>query len=184
MLQASLHRTASHVRLHIREALFAGEGAEPVGPISLDLRDAERLTLSFATNREASVAAMLAAAIVKPTAGSVLVNGFDSRIQPAACKRVAGYVPHDPLPLTRARFWELIAYRADLWAIDPKRARTLSEDLLARLAGIHEAFAYPLAAALVTSPQFLVLDRPQPSFEATIGAVAVGCAILTTRVSS
>jgi len=168
----------------MRDALFAGEGAQPVGPISFDLRDGERMTLAFATDREASVAAMLAAAIVKPTAGSVLVDGFDSRVQPAACKRVVGYVPHDPLPLARARFRELISYRAGLWGIDPGQAQSLADDLLARLGLVHEAFAYPLAAALVTSPRFLILDRPQAAYEATIDAAAAGCAVLTMRASA
>ncbi len=166
----------------MRQARFAGEGAPPVGPIEVDLHDGERVALSFATNREASVAAMLAAAIVKPTGGSVLVDSFDSRIQPAACKRVVGYVPRDPLPLDRERFRDLVSYRAQLWGIDPQRALSFSKRLLERLAGVHEAFAYPIVAALVTSPHVLIVDRAQPSSEAAILAAADGCAILSMRV--
>jgi ABC-type taurine transport system ATPase subunit len=170
------------MELRMREALFFGEDAEPVGPVSFALGIGERLDLSFATQREAAVVAMLASAIVKPAEGCVLVDGFDSRIQPAACKRAVGYVPHDPVPLSRPRFRDLIAYRALLWGVDPQLAQSRAAELLVRLEGVHEAFAYPLAAALVTEPQFLILDRPQPAYAQRIADAAGGRATLATHV--
>jgi hypothetical protein len=53
-----------------------------------------------------------------------------------------------------------------------------------RLDGMHEAFAFPLAAALVGGPRILVLDRPQPAYVSQIFAAAGPRAIFSTHVSA
>ena len=67
--------------------------------------------------------ATMAAALVKPTSGIVLIGEYDPRVQPVHCKRIAAYVPHDPLPFGEMSAEHFIDYRAALWDIDPERAR-------------------------------------------------------------
>jgi hypothetical protein len=55
--------------------------------------------------------------------------------------------------------------------------------LLARLDGVHEAFAYPLVGALLAQPRLLVLDRPQTAYAQQILDAAGDCAIFSTHVS-
>jgi ABC-type taurine transport system ATPase subunit len=148
----------------MREASF-GTSAAAVGPITLDVHPGERVVRVFAGPREATIAAMLAAGIAKAASGSVLIGQFDPRVQSAHCKRIAAFVPHAALPLPdESEFERYIAYRAALWGVDPMRAIAQAKLLMERLEGVHEAFAYPLAGALVAAPELLVLDRPQSAY--------------------
>lgn len=162
----------------MQEASYARRGEAIAAPTTLRIQAAERATRICANAREAEAVAMMAAALLRPTSGSVLIGEYDPRVQPAHCKRIAAFVPHDPLPLSHIDADRFIAYRAALWDIDRQRARAHAAQLLERLRGLHEAFAYPIAAALLPSPQLLVLDRPQPGTLDTIASAADGCAIL------
>jgi ABC-type taurine transport system ATPase subunit len=166
----------------MRDARFLARGTG-AGPITLDVARGERSARAFASGREASIVAMLAAGIVKASEGSVLLDSYDPRVQPVQCKRIAAFVPHDPLPLVDADFQEYIAYRAALWGID--RARALAHALLIvqRLEGVHEAFAYPIAGALIGAPQLLVLDRPQAAYARCILDAAGPRAVFSTHAS-
>jgi ABC-type sulfate/molybdate transport systems ATPase subunit len=156
----------------MRDARFGGAG-DAVGPISVDVSAGERVTLVCASAREAAVTAMLAAGLVKATAGNVSIGEFDPRVQPVHCKRIAAYVPHAAMPLPEMDFERYIAYRAALWNVDGMRARTHAKLILERLEGVHEAFAFPLAGALITPAALVVLERPQPAYAEQISA-AVG----------
>ncbi|MBV8489848.1 MAG: hypothetical protein JO199_04890 [Candidatus Eremiobacteraeota bacterium] len=166
--------------LRMREAGFEGDGVQ-LGPLTLDLPGGEYATSVFADPRHAAIAARLAAGIVKATYGSVSIDAFDPRVQPAHCKRIAAFVPHDPLPPGEFDFERYVAYRAALWDVDPIRAIAHAKLLLERLDGVHEAFAYPLAGALVSNPKLLVLDRPAAAYAPQILAAAGPRAIFSTH---
>jgi ABC-type multidrug transport system ATPase subunit len=167
--------------LRMRDAAYVHNGETIVAPTSLDLAPGERVTRSCASAQEAQTLAMMAAALARATAGSVTIGEYDPRVQPVHCKRIAAFVPHDPLPLSQIDAERYIAYRAALWDVDLDVARTRVKSLLARLDGLHEAFAYPIAGALVPAPQLLVLDRPQPIFVPQILQAAGDCAILIAQ---
>jgi hypothetical protein len=170
--------------LRMRDAAYARRGETVVNPTTLDLAPGERVTRICSGHREAEGLAMMAAALIRATAGSVEIGEYDPRVQPVHCKRIAAFVPHDPLPLSQIDAERYIAHRAALWDIDLERARAHAKFLLERLSGLHEAFAYPIVAALVPSPQLLVLDRPQPAFAAQIIAAATGCAVFVTQIGA
>jgi hypothetical protein len=175
--------TARMSLLRMREALFSSPGAT-VGPVTIDLRDGERVSLTCASAREATVVALLACGIVKVSSGCVLIDDYDPRVQSVHCKRVAALVPHEPFPLDEGEFARYVAYRAALWNIEPQRARNHAGLLRERLAGMHEALAYPLIGALLGMPKLLVLDRPQPAYAPKILAAAGGCAIFSTHADA
>lgn len=166
----------------MREACFAASGAA-VGPVTLDVDPGERAAYVCTSPREANVVALLAAGIVKAGSGCVLLDQYDPHVQQAHCKRVAAFVPHDALPLAGLEFDRYIAYRAALWNLDPRRSVAHAKLLMARLGDVHEAFAIPLAGALVCNPKILVLDRPQPVYAARIVGAAGPRAIFSTHVS-
>jgi hypothetical protein len=174
--------TARMVLLRMRDACFMAADAV-AGPITLDLPAGGRAARVFASAREASIVAMLAAGIVKASEGSVLIDEYDPRVQPVHVKRAAAFVPHDPLPLDESDFESYIAYRAALWGIDPVRAQAHARLLLERLEGVHEAFAYPLAGALISAPKLLVLDRPAAVYAERILAAAGPRAIFSTHTN-
>ncbi|MBV8373522.1 MAG: hypothetical protein JOY69_09695 [Candidatus Eremiobacteraeota bacterium] len=169
--------------LRMREASF-GRGTDAIGPVTLDVHPGENAACVLGSSRAANVVALLAAGIVKATAGCVLIDQYDPRVQSAHCKRVAAFVPHAALSVEEAEFERYIAYRAALWDIDPMRARAHAKLLLERLDGMHEAFAYPLVGALIAAPKLLVLDRPQPAYASRIAAAAGGRAIFSTHCNA
>ncbi len=168
--------------LRMREACFNARGA-PVGPVTASVEPGERIACVFAGARDAAVVALMAAGIVKAGSGSVLIGEFDPRVQSVHCKRIAGYVPHAPSRITDAEFDRYVAYRAALWSVDPRRACAHAKLLMERLSGMHEALAYSIAGALISSPSLLVLDRPQAEYARQIFAAAGPRAVFSTHVS-
>ncbi len=166
----------------MRDASFLRSGEVVVPPTTLDVDPGTHVARLCATGREANAVAMMAAGLARCSQGNVLVGEFDPRVQPVHCKRIAAFVPHDPLVLAAGSFARYIAYRAALWDIDPVRAHAHATLLLERLSSLHEAFAYPVVAALLPSPALLVLDRPSPSHAQAIKEAARGCAIFSTHV--
>ncbi len=123
----------------------------------------------------------MAAGIAKATTGSLFIGDYDPRVQSVHCKRLAGFVPHEPLELDEGDFPRYIAYRAALWNLEPTAAQAYARLLHERLEGMHEAFSYPLVGALVAKPRLIVLDRPQPAYAEQILRAVEGCALLSTH---
>jgi hypothetical protein len=167
--------------LRLLEASYARRAETIVPPTTLRIGPAERAEHTCASASAAEALAMMAGALLRPTAGAVLIGEYDPRVQPVHCKRIAAFVPHDPLPLNQIDADRFIDYRAALWDIDREQAKMHARRLLERLDGLHEAFAYPVVAALLPSPQLLVLDRPQPQNLAAIAKAAESSALLVVK---
>lgn len=154
------------------------------GPVNVDLEPGCRAALRLGAPQEATAIALLAAGVAKATTGSVLIGDFDPRVQSVHCKRLAAFVPHEPLELDDGDFLRYVGYRAALWNVDAAAARAYSQELRERLNGMHEAFAFPLIGALIAQPQLVVLDRPQAAYAQRILAVLQGRALLSTHVQA
>jgi hypothetical protein len=166
------------------DAAYTLRGETIVPPTTLEVAPGERVARICSSAREAEMLAMMASALARATSGIVLIGEYDPRVQPVHCKRLAAYVPHDPLPLAEMSVEHFIEYRAALWSIDIERARAHARLLLERLAGLHEAFAYPIVASLLAFPALLVLDRPQPAFARNILAAAGPAAVFSTHLDA
>ena len=167
----------------MRDAAFTRDGAALVAPMTLEIGEGERIARAFGNAREAAIAALMACGGVKASSGTLFVDGFDPKLQPTQCKRIAGYVPHELLPLEFDSFERYVDYRAALWSLDPASALARGRRLLEKLEGVHESFAYPLVGALLADPKLLVLDRPLAAFAPQMLAVARGRAIFSTHAS-
>lgn len=168
----------------MREASYSRANRAPVAPLTLNLDENEHLAYACADDESASTIALLAAGLVRPTSGRVFIAAFDPCIQPVQAKRVVGYVPHEALPHDFPSFARYIEFRASLWGLPRAQSVVRARALLARLDGVHEAFAYPLVGALLSQPRLLVLDRPQAAYAAQILHVARECAIFSTHASA
>lgn len=167
----------------MRNATFGGRGVA-VGPITLEVCPGESCGLVFPSALEASIVALMASAIVKASSGSVLIGDYDPKVQSVHCKRIATLVPHEPLSIDESDLVAYVSYRAALWGIEAAIARKRAALLRERLAGVHEAFAFPVIGALIGMPQLLVLDRPQAAYAAAILDVADGRAVLSTHTNA
>jgi ABC-type multidrug transport system ATPase subunit len=169
--------------LQMREVTFEARG-ERVGPFSVTLDAGQHHAATFTNANAAAIVALLAAGLAKATSGQVFVDEFDPRVQPVHVKRIVGYVPHDAVHHEFRNFARYIDYRATLWGIPRDRATVRAYALLERLEGVHEAFAYPLIGALLSSPKLLVLDRPQAAYAQHILDVAgADTAVFSTHTS-
>jgi ABC-type sulfate/molybdate transport systems ATPase subunit len=166
--------------LRMRDASFANATVR-AGPVTLDLEAGGRVALTFLSSQEATIVALMAAGIAKATTGSVLIGDYDPRVQSVHCKRIAGFVPHEPLQLDEGDFPRYIAYRAALWNVEATAAQADARLLCERLEGMHEAFAFPLIGALIATPRLIVLDRPQHAYAAQILRAVEGRALLSTH---
>jgi ABC-2 type transport system ATP-binding protein len=169
--------------LELRDAAFEQRGIVLAETATILLGEGERLAYACKTDREASIIAMMAAGLIRPTRGRVYVAAFDPRIQPVQVKRIVGYVPHEAVPHHFPSLTQYVEYRAALWGLPRAQSIVRARALLERLDGVHEAFAFPLIGALLAQPRLLVLDRPQAVYAAHIAAAAETCGIFSTHSS-
>jgi ABC-type multidrug transport system ATPase subunit len=165
-------------------ATFARDDTVLVAPFSIELDAGERRTLTFADARAASIGARMAAGIVKPTSGKLLICDFDPRIQPVQAKRLAGYVPYNGDfgwdPVRAGGRPDEIDLRAALFEVPRADARRRVKATLEAL-GASGDFAFAVALALIRDVALLVLDRPPPALEARVAEiVAAKVAVLST----
>jgi ABC-2 type transport system ATP-binding protein len=110
--------------------------------------------------------------LLKPSAGSVKVAGFDIQAQPMSAKAACGYVPDTPNLYAKLSGRELLRFVADLYNLERVQAARRAEELLGMLdltaAADDTLDSYShgmqqkasLAAALMHDPKVLVLDEP------------------------
>lgn len=129
--------------------------------------------------------------LLKPTAGTARINGFDVQQHTVEAKRSMGYVPEEPVLPERLTGWEYINYVSDIWRVARGSERDKEIDDLLTLLDIKDASddlietyskgmsrKISLVAALIHSPKILILDEVQagidPRGAATIKEILVG----------
>lgn len=112
------------------------------------------------------------AGLVKPTNGSIYINGIDMIKNPLKAKRVIGYVSEQPYLYDKLRGHEFLQFIADIHNIPFDDAQKRMNQLLDifeiqdRVDDIIEDFSHgmkrkiALIAALIHNPDVLFLDEP------------------------
>lgn len=110
--------------------------------------------------------------LLKPTAGSVKVAGYDIQTQAMLAKASSGYVPDTPNLYAKLTGRELLRFVSDLYNLDRAQvAHRIDEllrmfDLTAAADDTVDSYSHgmqqkaSLAAALMHDPKVLVLDEP------------------------
>lgn len=110
--------------------------------------------------------------ILKPTEGTVLINGTDMRKDPVKCKSFFGYVPDNPDVYERLTGMEYLNFLADIYRVSPAE-RKARIDRYTEAFGIAAAVRNPIKSfshgmrqklvitgALIHEPMLWILDEP------------------------
>ncbi len=116
---------------------------------------------------------------LRPTAGSVRVDGNDMASAPRRGQKLIGYLPESAPLYSEMRVHEYLAFRARLFGV-PRRARreavgravercSLAEVVRRPISQLSKGFRQRvgLAAALVHTPPILILDEPTSGLDPT-----------------
>ena len=119
-----------------------------------------------------TTAMKMAAGLVKPTSGHVLIAGYDIQQQPLEAKRRFGYVPDSPYIYESLTGREFLHFTAGLYRIGKSPAQVRVEELAERF-GIGDwidkrAGEYShgmkqrvvMAAAFLHQPAIIIIDEP------------------------
>lgn len=110
--------------------------------------------------------------LLKPTSGSILVNGTDIAKDGIAAKRVIGYIPDEPYLYGRLTPSELMDFKGSLHDMTPAHLERGKGELLELVGladyrnnliesfslGMHQRLA--IAVSLLPSPRIIVVDEP------------------------
>ena len=112
------------------------------------------------------------AGILKPDAGTIMINGLDNQKEPIKCKSMTTYVPDYPAVYERLTGMEYLNFIGDVYSI-PRRDRleriekwldafeltsVVTSPILSYSHGMRQKIV--LIAALLPEPEVMVLDEP------------------------
>jgi ABC-2 type transport system ATP-binding protein len=143
-----------------------------VNSVNLDVRGGEIFGFLGPNGAGKTTTIKMICGLLRPTAGSAFVGGFDIQQQPIAAKSILGYVPDEPMLYEKLAAREFLGFVADLYNVSPQQAEHRAEELLKLLDltndadNLIEGFSHgmrqkmAIAGALMHDPRVLVLDEP------------------------
>jgi ABC-type Na+ transport system ATPase subunit NatA len=157
---------------------------ELIAPFSLTLESGGHARLSQPSDAAAKIAARIAAAIVKPTCGSVFIGDFDARLQPPQAKRLVGFVQNNGFEGSLRTFAREIKFRAQVWNLDLATLERNAAAVLTALEDLHPDYARTVALALAPDVELIVLESPTDDAFERIAALRPDAAMFSTNVAS
>ncbi len=110
--------------------------------------------------------------LLKPTSGSIHIDGIDLSRDPIEVKKIIGYIPDRPFLYDKLTGWEYLEFVAGLYSMDMKTAHDRAEkfleffDLNEFSDELIEGYSHGMkqkliiSGALIHSPKILIVDEP------------------------
>ena len=160
-----------------------------LGGISFDAVPGQIYGLLGPNGAGKTTALRILSTVLRPTAGSATVNGYDVLTQPALVRRQIGFVSANTGMYDRMTAWEMVEYFGRLHGLEPVRLRQRMEHLfdLLQMNDIRDRLGGKLSTGMrqkVSIARAIVHDPPVVIFdEATAGLdVLVARALMKTIV--
>ncbi len=116
--------------------------------------------------------------LLRPDAGTIVVNGIDALADPIAAKRQMAWVSDEPMIYDKLTPLEYLEFVAGLWGVESGKAERTANELINWLGlrphadercegfsrGMRQKVA--LAGALVHDPSLIILDEPLTGLDA------------------
>jgi len=147
-----------------------------VQSIDLKIPSGETLAIFGHNGAGKSTLLRLIAGLLRPTAGTIEIDGAD----PRHCKSAIGYLGHDPYLYGYLSVTENLEFFADLYRMDRRRAGPMLElvemtakaDAMVNELSQGERQRVGLARALLHDPRYLLLDEPFASLDLSTADLA------------
>ena len=122
--------------------------------------------------------------LIRPTAGTATICGYDLRTQASQVKAITGLMPDTPNLYETLTGRQFVRFIADLYEIDPKRSEQRMEELLAAFDltdtadTLIKSYSYGmqkkilLIGVLVHEPRVLFLDEPTSGLDPKSARIA------------
>jgi len=119
-----------------------------------------------------TTAIKLLAGLIKPTAGTARICGFDIQAQPLEARKRLAYVPDFPFLYDKLTAWEFFRFTGQLFRLDAAHIEKNAQELVARfhlgefadrsLEGLSHGTRQRVAivSALLHDPEVFVIDEP------------------------
>lgn len=145
---------------------------QAVKPLTLEVRRGEVFGFLGPNGAGKTTTIRMMMGILAPSAGRVLVDGFDCHAEATEVKRRVGYLPDNPIFYDFLRGREILQFVAEMHGFSRAEAAERSARLLTEfgLDDVTEEFAVNysmgmkkklgLACALIHNPAVLILDEP------------------------
>ncbi len=143
-----------------------------VKEVDLNIRPGEIVGFLGPNGAGKTTTIKLLTGLLKPTAGTAAIAGYDIQKEPLKAKAAFGYVPDAPNLYGKLNGWEFLRFIARLYRVPKEQAERRAGELL-RLFELADAATdliegyshgmqqkLALAGALIHSPQALFLDEP------------------------
>lgn len=110
--------------------------------------------------------------LLKPTSGTIHIDGIDLKHDPLEVKKIIGYIPDRPFLYNKLTGWEYLEFVADLYSMDPDIARDKAEnfftffDLQDFSDELIEGYSHGMrqkliiSGALMHEPKVVIVDEP------------------------
>ena len=110
--------------------------------------------------------------LLKPSSGTVMVEGFDVQKEPIQAKQVVGFIPDKPFIYEKLTGREFLQFNAGLYQVDPNEIENRIVQLLETFElsdwgdELVESFSHGMrqklvmSAALIHQPKVIVVDEP------------------------
>ncbi|MEQ9618855.1 MAG: ABC transporter ATP-binding protein [Deltaproteobacteria bacterium] len=143
---------------------------EALRGIDLDIKKGEFFTLFGPNGAGKTTFIKLLATLIKPSAGTLTVSGYDTKKQADSVRKITGVISHDPFLYENLSAFENIKFFGTLyevWDIDRKARDVINRvglgtrmhDLVRNFSrGMKQRLA--VARAVVHDPSILLLDEP------------------------
>jgi len=143
-----------------------------VSDVSLQIKRGEFFAMLGPNAAGKTTTIKLIAGLMKPTAGSARICGFDVQAQPLEARQRLAYVPDFPFLYDKLTAWEFFRFTGQLFQLDAARIEKNAQELVARfhlaefadraLEGLSHGTRQRVAivSALLHDPEVFVIDEP------------------------
>jgi ABC-2 type transport system ATP-binding protein len=165
-----------------------------VDQLNLTVRTGEFYSLLGPNGAGKTTTLRMVVGLLRPDAGTILVNGIDALADPVAAKRRMAWISDEPMIYDKLTPLEYLEFVAGLWGVEAGEAQARAHGLIdwlglgpqanQRCEGLSKGMRQKvaLAGALVHDPSVIILDEPLTGLDA--GSARQVKTVLRERVAA